>query len=284
MKDKICLITGANSGIGKITARALARKGAHIIMLCRNGEKAEKAKEEIVKATKNEAIEIFLADLAHQEQIHRVAEEIKQKHAKIDVLINNAGFIAKSYREITQDGLEITFAVNHMAYFMLTNLLIKPIKASPRGRIINVSSEAHRYASLDWNNLQLQRGYSNLKAYGISKLCNILFTRELAKRLDDSYVTTNCLHPGGVATNFALESEGFMKYIFQFARPFLLSPEQGADTSIFLASNPEVGDITGEYFIKRHVRLPAREARDGLKAKRLWEISAELAKMENMVL
>ncbi|MDX2305492.1 MAG: SDR family oxidoreductase [Microscillaceae bacterium] len=283
MKDKICVITGANSGIGKSMAKTIARKNARIVMVCRNLEKAEQTRQEIISETRNEAIDIFLADLSKQAEIRKVAEEIQSKYARIDVLINNAGLIAKSYRELTQDGLELTFAINHIAYFMLTNLLIDQVKASGKGRIISVSSEAHRFATLDLENLQLEKGYNNMKAYALSKLCNILFTRELAKRLQGTDIVANCFHPGGVATNFAQDASPWMRTLMNLGKPFLSTPDQGADTGVYLATNPEVGNISGEYFARRHVKLSSREARDELKAKRLWEVSAELSKLKETI-
>ena len=248
MKDKICVITGANSGIGKAMTQALAQKKFHIVMICRNIDKAEKVRQTIISKTNHEAIELFIADLSKQSEVIRVAESIQNKFPKIDILINNAGIIARSYREVTQDGLELTFAVNHMAYFILTNLFMDSLKASQNSRIISVSSEAHRFAKFDLDNLQLEKKYNNMKAYALSKLCNILFTRELAKRLQGTNISANCFHPGGVATNFAQDASPWMRTLMNIGKPFLSTPEQGADTGIYLATNPEIGKITGEYF------------------------------------
>jgi len=278
MQDKICIITGANSGIGFYTALALARKGATIVMVCRNAEKAETAKQEIMDKTQNKKIAIFLADFSSLEESKRVGKEVAAKYPKIDILINNAGFIAKGYREVTADGLEKTFAVNHMGYFIFTHFLLDAVKASPQGRIISVSSEAHRFVSnVDLTNLQLTRGYTSLKAYGISKLCNIWFTRELARRIKDTNVTVNCVHPGAVATNFGTDSGPFFETLLKLGKMFLLTPQQGAETSIFLASNPEVSKVTGEYFSKSQIKKISRDARDDNKAKKLWDMSLEIA-------
>lgn len=278
MQDKICIITGANSGIGFYTALALARKGATIVMVCRNAEKAETAKQEIIDKTQNKNITIFLADFSSLEESKRVGKEVASKYPKIDILINNAGFIAKGYREVTADGLEKTFAVNHMGYFIFTHFLLDAVKASPQGRIISVSSEAHRFVSnVDLTNLQLTRGYTSLKAYGISKLCNIWFTRELARRIKDTNVTVNCVHPGAVATNFGTDSGPFFETLLKLGKMFLLTPQQGAETSIFLASNPEVSKVTGEYFSKSQIKKISRDARDDNKAKKLWDMSLEIA-------
>ena len=284
MKEKLCVITGANSGIGKALTRALAHKNYHIIMVCRNIDKAEKVRQEIITQTQNDAIDIFIADLSKQEEIFTLAENIKSKYTSIDILLNNAGLIAHSYREITQDGLELTFAVNHMAYFILTNLLIEPLKAAESSRIVSVSSEAHRFTKFDIDNLQFEKNYNNMKAYALSKLCNILFTRELAKRLKNTSISANCFHPGGVATNFAQDASPWMRILMNMGKPFLSTPEQGADTGIYLATNPKIGEITGEYFSKRHIKLTSREARDELKAKQLWEHSISLAKLEGKTL
>jgi NAD(P)-dependent dehydrogenase (short-subunit alcohol dehydrogenase family) len=278
MQDKICIITGANSGIGFYTALALARKGATIVMVCRNAEKAETAKQEIMDKTQNKNIAIFLADFSSLEESKRVGKEVAAKYPKIDILINNAGFIAKGYREVTADGLEKTFAVNHMGYFIFTHFLLDAVKAAPQGRIISVSSEAHRFVSnVDLTNLQLTRGYTSFKAYGISKLCNIWFTRELARRLKDTNVTVNCVHPGAVATNFGTDSGPFFETLLKLGKMFLLTPQQGAETSIFLASNPEVSKVTGEYFSKSQIKKISRDARDDAKAKKLWDMSLEIA-------
>lgn len=276
MEKKICVITGANSGIGKSMSATLAKKGYQIVMVCRNIDKAEKARQEIINSSKNDSIDIFQADLSKQAEIVAVSEAIKSKYPVINILINNAGIIASSYREITKDGLELTFAVNHMAYFMLTHFLIDPLRASESARIISVSSEAHRIAKFDLNNLQLEGRYTNIRAYALSKLCNILFTRELAKRLKGTEISANCFHPGGVATNFAQNASPWMRTLMNIGKPFLSTPEQGADTGIYLATNPKVGKITGEYFSKRQVKLTTRDARDELKAKQLWEHSITL--------
>lgn len=284
MQNKICIVTGANSGIGKVTALELAKKDKNntIIMVCRNAEKAQKALQEIKLQSKNENIDLFLADFSSQSQIRRVSQEILAKYAQIDVLVNNAGFIAKSTREISEDGLELTFATNHLGYFMFTNLLKDALKVGRDARIINVSSEAHRFIRADLNNLQLEKGYSSIKAYALSKLLNIHFTRELARRLNEAKldISANCLHPGAVATNFASDSNPIFKFIFKFGKPFLLSAEQGAETSIYLASSPLIEGVTGEYFDKKRIKTPSSDALSDEKARKIWEISTQLTKME----
>lgn len=277
MKDKICVITGANSGIGKITARELAKQGAHVVMLCRNQEKAERAKEDILRVCGHDRVDIVLADLASTRQIREAAEHINKKYPKIDVLNNNAGLITGDQRETTEDGFEMTFGVNHLAPFLLTQLLLDKVLASERGNIINVSSEAHRFASFDLNDLQYEnRKYNGLKAYALSKLCNILFTRELSKRLPQASVVTNSLHPGGVATNFGKGVSGIFGIVMRLSRPFMISEEKGAQTSIYLATSNEGYTATGKYFKNKKVAEPSKDARNDYNARRLWEISEEL--------
>ena len=277
MKDKICLITGANSGIGKVTARELAIQGAHIIMVCRNEDKAQRAREEIVRACGHEQVDIVLADLASTEQIKEAATHIQQEYSKIDVLINNAGLMLGNERELTQDGFEMTLGVNHLAPFLLTHLLLEQVMASGRGNIINVASEAHRFTSISFKNLQYYHGgYAGWKAYCQSKLCNILFTRELSRRLGDSRVVTNSLHPGGVATNFGKGVSGVGGVLMRMVRPFMISEEKGAETSIYLATSGEGYTVSGRYFSSKKSTEPSKAARSDYNAKRLWEISEEL--------
>jgi len=276
MKDKICVITGANSGIGKVTARELAKRGAHVVMLCRNEKKAERAKEDILRVCGHSRVDIVLADLASTQQIHSAAEHINKSYPKIDVLVNNAGLITNNTRATTEDGFEMTFGVNHLAPFLLTQLLLDKILVSERGNIINVSSEAHRFASFDLNDLQYQdRKYNGLKAYSSSKLCNILFTRELSQRLP-AHVVSNSLHPGAVASNFGGGVSSFFGVVMQLARPFMISEEKGAETSIYLATSEEGFTVTGRYFKEKKVANPNKEASSSYNAKRLWEISEEL--------
>lgn len=277
MKDKVCLITGANSGIGKVTARALAQQGARIVMLCRNEEKAQRARDEIAAACGHDQIDIVLADLSSTTQIREAAEHIKQNYPKIDVLNNNAGLLMGSERELTQDGFEMSFGVNHLAPFLLTHLLLDQIIASGRGNIINVSSEAHRFAKLSFKNLQYERGgYAGWKAYCRSKLCNILFTRELSRRLAGTCTVTNALHPGGVATNFGQGVSGVGGMLMRLVRPLMVSEEKGAETSIYLATSGEGYTVSGKYFNSKKIVNPSKAARSDYYAKRLWEASEEL--------
>ena len=277
MKDKICLITGANSGIGKVTARELAVQGAHIIMVCRNEGKAQRAREDIVRASGHEQVDIVLADLASTEQIREAAAHVQQEYPKIDVLINSAGLMLGNERELTKDGFEMTLGVNHLAPFLLTHLLLDQVMASGRGNIINVASEAHRFTSIKFKNLQYKHGgYAGWKAYCQSKLCNILFTRELSRRLAGSCVVTNSLHPGGVATNFGKGVSGVGGVLMRMVRPFMISEEKGAETSIYLATSGEGYTVSGKYFSSKKITEPSKAASSDYNAKRLWEISEEL--------
>ncbi len=278
MKDKICLITGANSGIGEVTATELAKKGAHIVMVCRNAKKAAEAKKRIIRQSGQKQVEIILADLAIQDQIHRAAEIFNSTYPKLDVLINNAGVVMGKERKVTPEGFEMTFAVNHLAPFLLTASLFDKIRKSEQGRIITVSSEAHRYANLDFNDIQLEEGYGSWTAYGNSKLFNILFTKELARRVEGTSVVANCLHPGVIASNFAMDSTGIMNFIFRLARPFFMTPEQGAETSVYLAASEEASRYNGKYFKKKKVAAPTKLATSKYNATRLWEISEALTK------
>lgn len=277
MKNKICLITGANSGIGKETAKTLAGKGAYVIMLCRNEERAEQARQDIVDQTGHSGVEIMIADLAHQHDIREAAQKFNDKFDALDVLINNAGIIA-SGREETPEGLEKTFAINHLGPFLLTNLLLDALKKSGNARIVTVSSEVHRLGAsiFDIDNLQLKSGYSAIKAYGISKLCNIMFTHELAKRLDKETVTANCLHPGVVGTQLASDASWWMKLSYILGKPFMRSPKSGAQTSLYLATSDEVVGVSGQYFKNKKMTKAASIAFDDKLTKELWERSKRL--------
>ena len=279
MKTKICLVTGANSGIGYATALDLAGRGAQVGIVCRNTEKAEKTRQEIIAKTGNEQIDIFACDFSVQSQIREVAAQILAKYARIDVLVNNAGLITHQ-RETTTEGYEMTFAVNHLGYFMLTNLLKTILLASPEGRIVNVSSEAHRFARIDFQNLHYEKGFNSIKAYALSKLCNVLFTNELARRLEGTNLVANSLHPGAVATNFAKNANGLIKFIFKFSKPIFLTPEQGARTMIYLATDDQAAQYTGMYFDKCKPRVASAESKNVEKAAKLWEISAQLTGLE----
>ncbi len=276
MKGKICLVTGANSGIGFETAKALARMGARVGLICRTPAKCEDAKSAILQAVPSAELDGFTADLSSQAEIRRVAADIKRTYPKIDVLINNAGIVENTFKR-SVDGIEMTFAVNHLAYFLLTNLLLEPIKAAAPSRIINVSSAAHFGARMDFDNLQGEKGYNGWRAYSQSKLANILFTYELARRLAGTGVTVNCLHPGVIGTKLFRN----LGIINTLAGIFLASPEKGAETSVYLASSPEVEGVTGKYFDNKRAVPSSSASYNEADAKRLWQISAELTHLSD---
>ena len=276
MNGKIVMITGANSGIGKETAVELAKMGATVIIVCRNKDRGEEALKEIKERANSEKVELFLADLANQTSIRSMVKDFKKKHDKLHVLINNAGvWLRKRYT--TSEGYEKTVAVNHLGHFLLTYLLLDILKASRPARIINVSSQAHKFAKLDLDDIHMKNDYRGFRAYGNSKLENLLFTYELAKKLENTGITVNALHPGSVRTNFGRNNSGkLFKTVFNFFRLFLISAKKGARTSIYLASSPEVEDITGKYFIKRKLRKSSKASYNKEFQKKLWHISENL--------
>ncbi|HEY3776764.1 MAG TPA: SDR family oxidoreductase [Rhizomicrobium sp.] len=274
MAEKVVVITGATSGIGEVAADRLAAKGFRIVFVARDRTRGEATLEHLRAIAGGPRHRVFFADLSRISEMKRVAAEIAQAEPEIDVLVNNAGALFNS-RTVTEDGLEKTFALNHMSYFVMTNLLRSCLKAG--ARVVSTASDAHKGAHLDFADLQSARGYSGYGAYGRSKLCNILFTRELARLLVGTGVTANCLHPGFVATRFGDQSGGLLSLGIRAAKSFAISPEQGAETIVYLASSPEVASISGEYFYKCRPAAPTREAQDDAAAKRLWEISAEIA-------
>jgi NAD(P)-dependent dehydrogenase (short-subunit alcohol dehydrogenase family) len=283
MQGKICLITGGTNGIGKATALALARMGATVIIVGRNAAKTVQVADEIKTATGSKSVDTLIGDLSSQAEIRRVAAEFKNKYNQLHVLLNNAGGIFFE-RQTTVDGYEMTFALNHLAYFLLTNLLLDTVKASAPARIVNVSSGAHPSGKVDFDNLQNERGYGAMSAYSNSKLENILFTIELAQRLEGMGVTVNCLHPGFVATGFGTNNGGLLGKLFGAISPlFGRSPEKGAETSIYLASSPDVEKITGKYFVDSKIATPASQANDREVAHKLWAVSAQLVKLSDGV-
>jgi NAD(P)-dependent dehydrogenase (short-subunit alcohol dehydrogenase family) len=288
MQGKVIVITGATSGIGKVAAEALAGMGARIIQAARDRERGEAALERLRECAPGVAHAIYYADLSRLSEMKRVASEIAGAEPHIDVLINNAGALFGS-RQVTEDGLERTFALNHLAYFVLTHGLRERLLASAPSRIVNTASDAHEPARLDFDDLQsvkayrgglwkwLREGGPGFTVYGRSKLCNILFTRELARRLRGTGVTANCLHPGFVATRFGDESGGLVSFGVRAAKGFAMSPQKGAETMVYLASAPEVAGVTGEYFYKCRPVAPSREAQNEVTAQRLWQETAKIA-------
>ena len=276
MQGRICLITGATNGIGKSTAQALARMGATVVIVGRNAQKTAQVVEEIRAASGNHTVDSLLADLSSRQEVRRLASEFKSKYSQLHVLLNNAGGTFTT-RQLSADGIEMTFALNHLAYFQLTNLLLDTIKASAPARIINVSSDAHSGGKIEFDNLQGERSYSIFGPYGNSKLANILFTTELARRLEGTGVTANALHPGFTSTGFGKNNPGLLMKMIRAVVPLIArSPEKGAATSIYLASSPEVQRISGKYFVDCRVTPPAPQATNSAVARKLWDISAEM--------
>ncbi len=281
MRGKVCLITGGTSGIGKAAAQALAGMGAVVVIVGRDAAKTAGVVEEIKRQTNNPSVTSLLADLSVQADVRRLAAEYKQAHSRLDLLLNNAGGIFLE-RQLTADGLEMTFALNHLNYFLLTNLLLDRLKASAPARIVNVSSDAHRDSTLNFDDLQSEESYSAFGVYGRSKLANILFTVALADRLAGTGVTVNALHPGFVNSGFGKNNQGglwvtlFTK-VYNLVGPLLArSPEKGAETAIYLASSPEVAGLSGKYFADCAVKAPSAAATDRATAAQLWDVSERL--------
>ncbi len=275
MKDKICLVTGATNGIGKATAQSLAQLGATVIIVGRDAQKTTRVVEEIRSTSGNLRVGSMLADLSSEQEVRRLADEFKSKYSRLHVLLNNAGGFFMQ-RQLSVDGIEMTFALNHLAGFLLTNLLLDTIKASAPARIINVSSNAHTSGKIEFDNLQGEREYGP-RAYDNSKLANILFTMELARRLEGTGVTVNALHPGFTATGFAKNNGRVMSALISIFAPLVArSPAKGAQTSIYLASSPAVENITGKYFYDSHVIPAAPQATDRVVARKLWDVSAKM--------
>lgn len=275
MENKICLVTGANAGIGLETARGLAQEGATVVMVCRNRERGEKAQSDIQESTGNQDVHLYIADLAAQKQIRDLASRFLSEYDRLDVLINNAGVFLPDL-QLTEEDYEATFAINHLAYFLLTHLLLDTIKSTPGARIVNVSSNAHQSARINFDALEKVSSYNGFVAYGQSKLANVLFTYELARRLEGTGITCNALHPGVVATNIANQGLSFFTVFFRLFSPFFKSPESGAATSLYLASSPDVAGTTGKYFADKSEKKSSPRSHDESTAKRLWDLSCTL--------
>jgi len=273
LEDRVFLVTGANSGIGKATALGLARLGGTVVMACRSATRGETARQDVVRDSGNSRVYLEIVDLASEESTRSFAEEFKRKYPRLDVLINNAG-VYTAHREVTLDGLERTFEVNYLSGFLLTHLLLDLLKKSAPSRIVNVSSSAHSGGTIHFDDLQGEQRYGGFGAYGQSKLAQVLFTRELARRLEGTRVTVNACHPGVIRTNLGM---GGTSAVVRFVRLFFKGPEKGAQTPIYLAVSPEVERVTGQYFANKHVREPSRAAQDPDVARRLFDVSAELA-------
>ncbi len=281
LSGRTLLITGATNGIGRVAARELARRGGNIVLVARSRERGEATVDEIVRATGSRTVELMIADLSSLEQVRKLADEYLASGRPLHVLLNNAGAVFTS-RAVSVDGFEKTFALNHLAYFLLTNLLRGRLEESGHARVVSVASDAARFAGgrLNFDDLQLENGYSGMKAYGASKLANILFTRELARRLADTDVTANAVHPGMVASGFGKNNGWFAKIAMTLVTPVARSPEKGAETSIYLCGSAEVEGVTGEYFFNKKRKEPLEAARNDDDARRLWEVSVEMTGLE----
>src|SRR5713226_531052 len=280
MTGKTCLITGGNSGIGKATALGLARMGANVVIVTRSKEKGEAALADIITKSGNRNIELMLADMSSQDSIRKFAGDFKAGHEKLHLLVNNAG-VYLTRRTTTVEGLESTFAINHLGPFLLTNLLLDLLKASAPSRIVNVTSDAHNGAKVNFEDLQGEKKFSGWQAYGQSKLAMILFTRELAKKLENTGVTVNSAHPGVVRTNFAKNNGGVVSLGFRFLGLFFISPESAARRVLYVATSPDLEGVTGKYFTKMHEVRSSQESYDDDSAKRLWQVSGELAHLSS---
>ena len=275
MADNTVLVTGGTGGIGRATAMSLAMMGAHLGITGRDRGRTEGAAREI-RAASGGQVDVFVADLSSQSEVRRLAEQVLQACPRIDVLVNNVGGYWNT-RQVTADGLERTFALNYLAPFLLTNLLLDRLKQSAPARVVTVASNAHTTGRIDFDDLQGERSYSGSRAYSQSKLGNVLFTYELARRLAASAVTADALHPGVVNTSFGAEDPGGVQRLFvPFVRPFLKTPEQGAATSIHLASSPDLEQVSGRYFANSKPKRSSKASYDQTAAARLWQVSAEL--------
>ena len=272
MTGKTCIVTGANAGIGKETALGLAKLRATVVMVCRDRERGEAAQREVKQSSGNQRVELMLCDFSSQNSIRQFAKAFTEQHERLDVLVNNAGIVLRE-RSMTEDGLESTFAINHLGYFLVTNLLLDVLKKSAPSRIVNVASAAHKFGKLDINGWPTGRNYSAFGAYANSKLANVLFTYELARRIKGTGVTANCLHPGTVGTNLF---RGLPKFLKTLIKLVTIGTERGARTSIYLASSDEVEGVTGKYFARSRQQESSEVSRNEEAARALWQLSVEL--------
>ncbi len=275
MSEKIVFVTGATSGIGAVTARRLAALGATLVMVGRDREKSDRVANDIRQRTGNSKVIYLVGDLSSQKDLRRLVDEFKNHFDRLDVLVNNAGAVFLSRHE-SVDGIEMTLALNHLNYFLLTNLLMDRLIASAPARIVNVSSAAHNGARLNFDDLENKKGYNGMRAYGQSKLANLLFTYELARRLEGKGVTVNALHPGFVASNFAKNNLGILRPLMSLIQLAAISPEEGAQTSFYLATSPGVEGVSGKYFINQKAVSSSPASYDEAAARRLWETSEQM--------
>ncbi|GLV60427.1 short-chain dehydrogenase [Dictyobacter sp. S3.2.2.5] len=276
MQGKVCLITGANNGIGKVTALELARRGAHVIMVSRNRAKGEEAQAEIKRESGNEQVDLLNADMSSLASVRQLAQEVKDRYPQLHVLINNAGAMYNKRQE-SVDGIESAFATNYVGPFLLTNLLLDLLKASAPSRIVNVSSTAHKMGKIDFDDLQSEKGYRPMAVYGSAKLALILFTYQLAHRLEGTGVTVNALHPGVVGTSFF--GNGLLG---KLGKLVMLSPEKGAQTTIYLATSPDVANVSGKYFDKSKAVPSSKASYDEQAGQRLWQITEQLIEQKSV--
>lgn len=275
MHGKTCIVTGANQGIGKATAIGLARVGARVVMVCRNRERGEAARSEVMQASGSEQVTLHIADFARQRQVRSVADELIAAYDRIDVLLNNAAVVSRE-REVSEEGFEMQWAVNHLAPFLLTDLLLPTLLDNPGARIVTVASDAHRSGQIGFGDLQSERHYSLWKAYAQAKVANVLFTYALARRLEGRALTANCLHPGVIATTllkqFTPHAAPWLRWVIDLV---MASPARGARTSIYLATSPEVAGVSGQYFKRRRPARSASLTYDRALQERLWALSME---------
>ena len=280
MNQKICLVTGASSGIGKETAEGLAELGATVVMVCRSRKRGDDALADIRRRSGSNSVELLLADFASLDSVRTLAKEFVQKHDSLDVLVNNAG-VAMLRRSVTVDGFETTFQVDYLSHFLLTNLLLDELKRCAPSRIVNVSSASHYGGHMNLDDLQMKNRYGVMKAYSRAKLAQVLFTYELSRRLEGTGVTANCLHPGAVATNIWSRPLGPFSFLGKISRLFLISPKAGAETPVYLASSPEVEGVTGRYFEKKREKKSSAESYDRNLAEKLWTESSRMTGLAN---
>jgi NAD(P)-dependent dehydrogenase (short-subunit alcohol dehydrogenase family) len=279
LEGKTVVLTGATSGIGRASALSLSRKGARLAIVCRDRAKGHALAAEIRSGSPSASVDVFVADLSKLAEVRRVAAELLERLPRIDVLVNNAG-IVNLRRELTEDGLEATFATNHLAYYLLTRLLLERLIASAPARIVIVASDAHRFGRFDPDDLQSEKRYGAMAVYGKSKLANLLFTYELARRLEGSGVTVNALHPGAVRTGLGRNNRGVLGLLPALLGVFFRTPEKGAETSIWLASSPDVTGVSGKYFFDRREHESSPVSHDRALQRRLWDDSALLCGLQ----
>jgi NAD(P)-dependent dehydrogenase (short-subunit alcohol dehydrogenase family) len=284
LDGKTVIVTGSNTGIGKETARDMARRGAKVILGCRNQRKAQEVANEIMRHTNNKSVLVLPLDLTSFKSVRAFADSIVKNEERLDILINNAGMIGTDDKQVTEDGLELQFQTNHLGPFLLTNLLLPKLKANQPSRVVMVASEAHRFAkTIPFDNLKAEKFYKPRKIYAMTKACNILFTHEMAKRLEGSGVTINCLHPGVIATELYRNFKGVVKLVFGtfefLLNPFWKSAEEGAQTTIFAAVDESLDTVSGKYFSDCRLKTPTALVTDDAVAKKLWEVSESLTKL-----